>query len=103
MLISHRYYDASVLVFVFVWALSAKSWTLRLVSIAACLVMAFPVPALLISSGHARAPFGISQMLWDAVVIQQQSWLLLLLLAALTAALLPRGHGSEALSEPLAS
>jgi Glycosyltransferase family 87 len=103
-LISHRYYDASVLVFVFVWALSATSWTPRLVSIAACLVMAFPVPALLISSGHARAPFGISQMLWDAVVIQQQSWLLLILLAALTAALAesraltaPSGRGSVTL------
>lgn len=90
-LISHRYYDAAVLVFVFVWALRGASGlrsTPELVSIAGCLVMAFPVPALLISSGHARAPSPISQTLWDAVVIQQHSWVLLIVLVAVTAALL---------------
>jgi Glycosyltransferase family 87 len=91
-LVSHRYYDASVLVFVFVWALrSASTWQRQiggLISIAGCLVMAFPLPALLISSGHARAPSAIPQTLWDAVVIQQQSWVLLVVLAALTTALL---------------
>jgi hypothetical protein len=91
-LISHRYYDASVLVFVFVWALrGASDWRRQiggLISIAGCLVMAFPLPALLISSGHARAPFAIPQTLWDAVVIQQQSWVLLVVLVAVTTALI---------------
>lgn len=89
-LVAHRYYDAAVLVFVFVWALrEAFSWrsTGALISIAGCLVMAFPVPALLISSGHSHAPFAISQTLWDAVVLQHQSWVLLIVLFALTAAL----------------
>jgi hypothetical protein len=90
-LVGHRYYDAAVLVFVFVWALrDASSWrrTPALISIAGCLVMAFPVPALLVSSGHSHASYGISQTLWDAVVIQQQSWVLLIVLVALTAALM---------------
>jgi Glycosyltransferase family 87 len=96
-LIAHRYYDASVLVFVFVWALSAKgtapateparrripAW----IAIVGCLVMAFPIPALLMSSGHSRPPFAIPQALWDAGVIQQHSWVLLIVLFALTAAL----------------
>ena len=92
-LIAHRYYDAAVLVFVFVWALSGKSgWrqTGRLISIAGCLILAFPVPALLVSAGHARAPSPISQTLWDAAVIQHQSWVLLIVLIALSAALLSR-------------
>ena len=94
-LIAHRYYDAAVLVFVFVWALAGTaSWrrTGGLISIAGCLILAFPVPALLISSGHARAPFAIPQSLWDAVVIQQQSWVLLVVLVAITAALNPLNH-----------
>jgi len=89
-LIAHRYYDATVLVFVFVWALTGTaSWrrTPGLTSILGCLILAFPVPALLISSGHARAPSAVPQTLWDAVVIQQQSWVLLVVLVALTAAL----------------
>ena len=113
-LIAHRYYDASVLIFVFVWALSVKgaaeparnslaqrsvlreflrsgtsSWRRApaLIAIAGCLVMAFPIPALLISSGHSRAPRAISQTLWDAVVIQQHNWVLLIILVALTTAL----------------
>jgi hypothetical protein len=89
-LIAHRYYDAAVLVFVFVWALAElSSWRQppALISIASCLVMAFPLPALLIASGYARAPFAIPQPVWGAVVLQQQSWLLLILLLAVTAAL----------------
>jgi hypothetical protein len=92
-LVAHRYYDAAVLAFVFVWALrDASSWhrTGALISIAGCLVMAFPVPALLVSSGHSHAPSAIPQTLWDAVVIQQQSWVLLIILVALTAALMDR-------------
>ena len=101
-LISHRYYDAAVLVFVFVWALKGTSSWRRppgLISIAGCLVMAFPVPALLISSGHSLAPFAISQTLWDVVVIQQQSWVLLVVLVALTTAL--RGAPGAGLSSPI--
>ncbi len=99
-LVAHRYYDAAVLVFVFVWALRGTSGWRRipgLISIAGCLVMAFPLPALLISSGHSRAPSLISQALWDAVIIQQQSWVLLIILAALTTALLnpPKSDGSR--------
>ncbi len=92
-LIAHRYYDAAVLVFVFAWALrTASTWkrTPELITIAGCLVMAFPVPALLISSGHSRAPAAISQTLWDAAVIQQHSWVLLIVLAALTTVLAQR-------------
>ena len=89
-LIAHRYYDAAVLVFVFVWALAGlSSWrdAPALVSMAGCLVMAFPLPALLIASGYARAPFTIPQSVWGAVVLQQQSWLVLILLLVLTRAL----------------
>jgi len=92
-LIAHRYYDAAVLVFVFVWALrTASTWKRNpeLITIAGCLVMAFPVPALLISSGHSRAPAAIPQTFWDAVVIQQHSWVLLIVLAALTTVLAQR-------------
>jgi Glycosyltransferase family 87 len=88
-LISHRYYDAAVLVFVFVWALAASP-SLRAakrVSIVGCIIMAFPVPALLVSLGYAHAPSGIPQTLWGAVVIQQQSWILLAILIALATAL----------------
>jgi hypothetical protein len=84
-LIAHRYYDAAVLIFVFVWALRVEGRPGARVAIAGCLLMAFPVPALLISSGHARAPAEISQRLWDAVVIQQQSCLVLIILVAVTA------------------
>jgi uncharacterized membrane protein len=89
-LVAHRYYDVAVLVFVFVWAIGRiTSWrpTPALISIAGCIVMAFPVSAFLIRSGYSRAPFTIPQTLWDAVVIQQQSWLLIVILIALTAAL----------------
>jgi hypothetical protein len=89
-LVPHRYYDAAVLVFVFVWALERTSSGRRIgawISMAACLLMAFPIPALLIGSGHARAPAAISQALWDAVVIHQQNWAILIVLVALTAAL----------------
>jgi hypothetical protein len=92
-LLAHRYYDAAVLVFVFAWALCWKK-TAGWIAIAGCLVMAFPVPALLISSGHTRAPAALSQTLWDAVVIQQHSWVLLIVLAALTTALAQRPTGS---------
>ncbi len=89
-LIAHRYYDAAVLVFVFVWALGSTDNWLRpgaWISMAGCLLMAFPIPALLIGSGYAQAPFGISQRLWDAFVIHQQNWAILILLGALAAAL----------------
>lgn len=98
-LIAHRYYDAAVLVFVFAWALrTASTWkrTPELITIAGCLVMAFPVPALLISSGHSRAPAAISQTLWDAVVIQQHSWVLLIVLVALTTVLAQRPKSDQA-------
>jgi len=92
--ISHRYYDAVVLVFVFVWALKvgltgSRHWRrpAALISIAGCLVMAFPLPALFMTSGLARAPFGIPQILWDVVVVQHESWVLLVVLVALTSAL----------------
>jgi hypothetical protein len=88
--ISHRYYDAVVLVFVFVWALTgSRYWRgpTALISIAGCLVMAFPLPALFMTSGLARAPFAIPQILWDVVVVQHESWVLLMVLVALTAAL----------------
>jgi hypothetical protein len=102
-LIAHRYYDAAVLVFVFVWALRAAStWkrTPELISIAGCLVMAFPVPALLIGSGHSRAPAAISQTFWDVVVIQQHSWVLLIVLVALTTVLARRPKSDQAASGP---
>jgi hypothetical protein len=89
-LVSHRYYDASVLVFVFVWGIGNPcGWrrTVALISIAGCLIVAFPLPALLIASGHSRAPHEISQTLWNAAVIQHQAWVLLVVLVALTAAL----------------
>ena len=91
-LIAHRYYDAAVLVFVFVWALSSTSGkqTAGWIAITGCVVMAFPLPAFLISSGHTRAPAAISQTFWDAVVIQQHSWVLLIVLAALTTVLARR-------------
>jgi Glycosyltransferase family 87 len=89
-LIAHRYYDAAVLVFVFAWALGSTSSSRRIgawISIAACLLMAFPIPALLIGSGHARAPSAIPQALWDAFVIHQQNWAILIVLIALSCAL----------------
>ncbi len=89
-LISHRYYDAAVLLFVFVWALSEATSRLRipvLIAIAGCFVLAFPGQVLLRVSGHSQAPSAIPQPLWDALVMQHQSWILLVVLAALTTAL----------------
>jgi hypothetical protein len=88
-LISHRYYDATVMVFVVAWALQGVSTRLRTaawISIAGCLIMAFPLQALLITAGYARAPYAIPQVLWDTFVIQHQAWVLLIVLFALTVA-----------------
>lgn len=93
-LIAHRYYDAAVLVFVFVWALRGISGWPGWISIAGCLVMAFPLPSLLIVLGHSQAPFAIPQTLWNFAVIQHEGWVLLAILAALTASLAePRPRG----------
>jgi len=101
-LISHRYYDAAVLLFVFVWALSnATNWQRfpAWIAIAGCFVLAFPGQVLLVISGHSRAPSAIPQPLWDALVMQHQSWILLAILGALTLSCtrrnrLPYGRGS---------
>jgi hypothetical protein len=60
------------------------------ITIAGYTIMAFPLAALLIVSGHAQAPGSIPQTLWNAVVLQHESWVLLGVLAALTAALAGR-------------
>ncbi len=91
--LSHRYYDAAVLVFVFAWALRDSSGQRRfpaLFAIVGCLIMAFPLPALLIVSGHAHAPALIPQTFWDAIVVQHESWVLLVVLFAATTSLVSR-------------
>lgn len=93
--LTQRYYDAAVLVFVVVWALNDLSTTRRipaLISIAGCIIMAFPLPAFLVSSGYSSAPGPIPQKFWDAVVIHQQSWVLLIVLAAIMIALANRSR-----------
>jgi hypothetical protein len=92
-LLSHRYYDATVLVFVFVWALRSAKLAAAWLTIIGCLLMAFPLPALLVSLGYAKAPLGVSQALWDAAVLHQENVALLVMLITLLSVLArPRIH-----------